>query len=760
MANNNTFKMPPDRQRWRSIALRPLIVALLLLSELGLIAGIITLWILSALHAGFVNVGFRNSGSGVFNVRDPLSRVQPLLWTTLPTLVFTLYRILREAVVSALVIETPFMELHKSSITQRSKVRKTVYVDYRTSFNIVAWYKALRNRYTFLGLCMLLSFVVSLALVPLAGGLFTEGEELLASNVAVHMLSKFNSSVDISVLDYGGLCDAVSASWVNAAPYPVDTDGYFPLPRIESIQGLENYTVSSAAETSQLSLDCRLIDDATIATQAETENILRTTFSANDRDCAVSGDILTVSTENPNLDYFKTYSEQDCPVSAGRTRVILFYVKAYSSGEVQNSTLVSCIPAYWAVNGTVSINRITSLTGRLDTPSFEELSRAVEELPGMKRQQFEQGIMNVQTINVGSDVNSPLRLSELVARYIDSKNLDFSGGALVEALSTIYAAIYTMLCVNNFYPTLAQPIQQDGILRIPENRLHVVVAVAIAMLAILVLLIAETVYLIVHLHSHPSILAEEPIGLVGAANLLHDSNIPCLIAKFHEEPAFDGRLRKCIVQASAAVKKSKARYTDDELLDRDCWVEQEPDSGRLRIVVETKAGDDQCAKLLHGHTSPECGIAPVSQPHTPRDVSEQPLPTSTPSTWLGWPNHVRIDQAHDILTHSAPVQRKGNAQQGGPPYGGRQPHNHEVRNEDIDLTAFDRSQLHRHRRNSSLFSVATPTSSPSPTLAPLGTVSPSSSPTHPSSGLIRPSSTSIYSFEAGEQDQYLSRHNY
>jgi hypothetical protein len=607
------------------------IVTLLLLSELVLIAGIIALWILSALHAGFVNVGIRSSNSSDFSVQGALDRGQPLLWTALPTLIFTLYRLFREAVVSALVVETPFIELHKSSNTHHTKVRKSIYVDYRTSFNIVAWYKALRNRHSFLGLCMLFSFVVSLALVPLAGALFTEGGELLASNAAVDVLSIFDPSVDITFLDYGHLLDTVSTSWIDAAPYPAGTDGTFPLPRIKPTQDPQNYTISSTAQTSQLSLDCRFVDDATIVTEAKTENRFQTNFSAIDRDCAISEHILATSVNIPNKNYFKAISELDCPVWAGRTRVVFFYVELSSSGEFQNSTLISCIPSYWNVNGTVSVIGITGSTGRrIETPSFAERSRVIEELPEPKRRQFEQGITGVITVNIGSVVNTPSRLAELVVRYIDSRNLELTAEDLVEALSTIYAATYTMLCVDHFYPTLVQPVHQDGILQISKNRLHVVQPVAIAMLAILTLLIIETIYLIIYLRRHPSILAEEPVGLIGAAKLLHESNIPCLIAKLHDDPAFNGRLRGENIQDSTTRKMSEISHMDDQLLDLDCWVEQGTAFGRWKIVVESKAGGDECAKLLHGHTIPKRRKGPASQPHIQHPAPDfgNPAPVS------------------------------------------------------------------------------------------------------------------------------------
>jgi hypothetical protein len=580
--------MPPKRAQWRSIVLRPGIVALLLSAELILISTIIALWILSDVHNGFVNVGFRGSGSTVFSMQGAFDYGQPLLWTTLPIVILTLYRLFREAVVDSLVVEIPFMELYKSSSARPTTVRKSIYLDYRTSFTIIAWAKALKNKHTFLGLCMLFSFVVSIALVPLAGGLFIEGGELSVTNATFDLLSTLNTTTDITIVDYGRLFDVVSASWVYTAPYPSRTEGRFPLPKIAPVQDLKNYTISLPVTTSQLSLDCQVIRDATFTTTTETENIALRAFSAVDRDCAISGD---VAIGDRNAYFLGVSTHQDCPDVAGRTRMVLFFVPVASSSDVQDQTLISCIPSYWTVNGTVNVIRRTDLAGEVtETPSFSEISRVIEELPGFKRQQFEQGVVSVQSINVGSNVNAPDRLGELVARYIDSKGLNLTEGSLITAASTVYPAIYTMLSLNYFFPESAQRVEQEGVLRIPENRLHTVEPVAIAMLLILAILILESIYLIIYLHKHPSILAEEPIGLVGAANLLHGSNISSLVANFHQDPEFDGRLRRPVEQANTPGEKTKVVNTDDGILDGECWIERELKSAQLKIEVRPKAG--------------------------------------------------------------------------------------------------------------------------------------------------------------------------
>ncbi|CAN9209030.1 unnamed protein product, partial [Alternaria alternata] len=464
-----------------------------------------------------------------------LERGQPLLWTTLPFIMLTLYRLFREAVVGALVVDAPFVELHKSSSDRPTKIRKSIYLDYRTSLSIVAWSKALKNGHTFLGLCMLFSFVVSLGLVPLVGGLFAEGEELPATNAIFSLGSILDRTTDITVVDYGLLFDLVSASWVHTAPYPPGTDGNFPLPSVAPVGDLKNYTISLPATTSQLSLDCQVISGAAFTTDKETENIKNRRFSATDRDCLISGDIAVGN--NKDSYYLGAFSQQDCPDVAGRTRLVLFSVPVDSSGGMQDPTLISCIPSYWTVNGTLGVVRTTDSTNRsAETPSFSESSRSIEELPDIKRQQFEEGVAKVQSINIGSKVNTPDRLAELVARYIDNHDLEFAEDNLIKASSTVYPAVYTMLCLDKFYPTLAQPIQQGGVLHIPENRLH-------------------------------------------------DDKKQDKTSKKQE------KVNRKQNRADKKEEKKKVSNTDDSLLARKCWVEREPDAWELKILVEPRAVD-------------------------------------------------------------------------------------------------------------------------------------------------------------------------
>ncbi|KAG4440625.1 hypothetical protein IFR05_003884 [Cadophora sp. M221] len=612
-----------ERKTWRSLTLRNWVLALLLTAEIVLFCGIIVLYFLSLQRSGFVNIGTQSISSAAFSVKGAVERGRPLLWTFLPTLIFVLYRMFRESVISSLIVETPYMELRNTTRTRPTEVEKSVYLDYRTSLAMVAWYKAFKNQHRFLGTCMLLSFVVSLILVPLAARLFAESEELLPTNAMINQFSAYEPPLNMSRIDYAGLMDAVSASWIHNASYPSGTDGSFAFPRVSPAHDGQNYTITLDATSPQVSLDCQAISSLVTSTQIETDNIVRTEFSADDRGCSLSGDMLS----GPGWStYLGAFLESNCDSSAGTSRIYFFHTSySSSSGQLTNSKLISCIPSYWNVTGTLDVVSNVGFTSRrVEVPAFSPETYSATELPAFARQQFESAVMNVLTINTGSEINSPNRVAELVARYMTAKGLERNETALMEAATLIFPAIYTMVNVRYFYQDLTSPIQQQGLLRIPENRLHIVPYASITMLAILGILMAETVYLIWYVAHHESILAEEPIGLVGAANLLHGSNLRNIMSSFHSDPDFDGRLqrplpapkrrtwlstffrffqRKIIRRKKNVTKKNdeKIKNTDDRLLKRKCYVLRCEECPCLDIVVET--GADSVHKLSCRHST-------------------------------------------------------------------------------------------------------------------------------------------------------------
>lgn len=573
-----------NTQQWRSITLQPWCVPLLLLTELALIIAIITLFILSRRRTGFVDVGFEERSVDFSSFQGALEWGQGLLWTTLPVFIIGLYKLFRDAVRTALVVETPYIELAASSPGNAVEARKSVYLDYRTSFAIVAWWKALKNKHYFLSICLVLSFIEALVLLPLTARLFATREELLPKTSSVNVLSVFDKSAALGNADYGALMDTVAASWINESPLPRGTDGDYAFSRITPIQTYENFTISVPTNASRQTVDCEAIptSSASFNTVDESDDIFTVSFSATDRGCSIEG---SIATNSESKDFLEAVLTDECSAAAGRARIIFFYGLLSSTGDLSSSTLVSCIPTYWSASGNLTVvTTNNSFNDRLiESPKFEATKHEAQDL-GITAQQIEQGIMNVQTFNPAAagagNTNAPLRLAELVVRRIQLLNQTYSAQNIINATQRIYPAIYTMLTLTYFYPELATPMEVSGTLAIPQNRLHVVPPVAITMLVILIILLCSTCYLIFYLHTHPTMLAEEPMGLLGAANLLHGSNIPGIVEKQRRHDYFDGCLSR---------ELSNKTHLDDDLKEAACWIQRGPRPYDVTIMMTEPA---------------------------------------------------------------------------------------------------------------------------------------------------------------------------
>jgi hypothetical protein len=297
--------------------------------------------------------------------------------------------------------------------------------------------------------------------------------------------------------------------------------------------------------------------------------------------------------------------------SVGAIRLFYFYATAQKAGrEPDHSAIVSCIPAFWNVTGSLDVVSTVGFTQkRIEAPAFTATSREVADLPSFSEVQFAYSIMGVGTLNpsAGADINTPNRVAELVARDIAAKNLVLSESMIINSAKVIVPAIYIMMNVQYYFPDLPISAQQEGVLRVPENRLHIVIYAAATILAILGMLVVETICLFIFLRKNPTILSEEPVGLIGAANLLQNSNIPQIINTFHSHPEFNGCLhrevdppepekttrRSWLSTIKCRLRKPKKTYADDGLLDRDCLVVRSETCPCFQIIVGNADNGEQ-----------------------------------------------------------------------------------------------------------------------------------------------------------------------
>ena len=98
---------------WKAIALDSRTFAAFIIITIALIAGIVAVTVISSIKHGF-------------HLSDPTEKVlsftwrHGLLWTALPTLVFQLFRICFDVVVSALSNRQPFVELERGAAPEKT----------------------------------------------------------------------------------------------------------------------------------------------------------------------------------------------------------------------------------------------------------------------------------------------------------------------------------------------------------------------------------------------------------------------------------------------------------------------------------------------------------------------------------------------------------------------------------------------------------------------------------------------------------------
>ncbi|KAK5095545.1 hypothetical protein LTR70_003468 [Exophiala xenobiotica] len=677
----------PSRARntWRSLTLRSWVLGLLLGTEIGLLVGIVILQVLSKQNDGFVKIRTQTITEPALSYEGTVQRAKSLLWTSVPTLIFTFYRIFRDSVITSFTVETPYMELYKTIQGPTIKLGRSAYLDYRTYLAPVALFKAFKNGHRFLGTCMLISFPVSIILVPLAARLFSEGMVLDIMTMDVNMLSSYMPPENMAIVDYAAVMDAVSASWIYGASYPSSTDGTYSFPRVSPKEARENYTITVDTNSPQLTLDCALVDSPITSFEQATPDTGQIKFSGDDRGCNVSGTASFSSAWNTYLRAFETHS---CDESVSGIRLFYFYATAQNAGrEPDHSAIVSCIPTFWNVTGFLDVVSTVGFTRtRVEVPAFTATLHEVADLPAFSDQQFTYSIMGVGILNPssGADTNTPNRVAELVARDIAAKKLVLSEATIIDSAKIIIPAIYTMMNVQYYFPDLPIPAEQEGVLRAPENRLHVVTYAAATMLVVLGMLIVETICLFIYIHKHCTILPEEPVGLIGAANLLHNSNIPQIIDTFHQHPAFDGRLhreldrpesekttpRAWLSTLTCRSKQPKKTYTDDYLLEKDCYVVRSQTCPCLQIIVrdadDSKQARRTALRCCHNCTD-EPSATSMGIPESNPVAVNTHAPITTTNTTVTAPYSQTLSQpppTHNIprkaLSKNSSVPNAGN----------------------------------------------------------------------------------------------------
>ncbi|KAM0722392.1 hypothetical protein Q7P37_001833 [Cladosporium fusiforme] len=513
---------------WRAWQLKWTTCIVLCMIEIGIIVALAVLDSLSKTNDGFVAI--RQTFAVSF--ADWHSTLKGgFLWTTIPTLLMSLFALCWAALVTAYADEMPFRELQSQN---GEKLEKTVLLDYRqyTAFN--NWVKAFKNGHTLLGFCMMLVLVDTIILVPFAAHLF----QVIAPNFerladfplkSEYIDNNMNSSVD-----YEPILATVSAVKVFGGNWPQWTDGIHAIPAFElpdSTQNSLNTTQLRPNVTAYFAeLDCQQANNFSITRDSDGEDKATLQVEIEDRGCQVS---LKGGVGGGSDIYFKPESIIDCSESAGFSRVAVFG-GSYSRTEtylLKNLVVISCIPRYYQINGTA----ITSLD--LRSMSFSRGPNAALEVRPANWRVFEQTMFSLSNVGNNESPDFTSQFGRLVVELARKQNPNalLAPSVLTASMSSAFSSVFAVLAATRLFQQISPPGIAAGSISISETRLSLVTWSAYPSIAIIVVLAVLTVCLAITVHKLPPVVTEEPRGMLTAANVLHSSNLEVLIREAHDE---------------------------------------------------------------------------------------------------------------------------------------------------------------------------------------------------------------------------------
>ena len=349
-----TSKLPIHKE-WRTWRLSKWFTGSLLLLEITIITMIIGLDRLSAKNQGIATVPgatpSTRSGSH-FSVKYLWS--YGLLWTTFPAFLMALYRLGWDAIVAGTAEREPFIALNRPEEAASPAV-KTVMLDYRVYPMLYNWFIAFRRGDGLIGCGMLLSSVLSIALVPLTSHLLAPAPATRRTTFSTVVPKGFDMQRhgDIDLQPAFSLARATLAFGADSPAWTTPKYAFEPF-HFRTLAGSRNYTAPVDAYYGQL--DCNIINSQPRPSPTILfANMTEVNFDINDRGCSTSHLTMYV----PDNDNTKLLTASTTNINCGETahfsRVITAMGNPVSVDVIANLTILSCIPSYWKVSGILTV---------------------------------------------------------------------------------------------------------------------------------------------------------------------------------------------------------------------------------------------------------------------------------------------------------------------------------------------------------------------------------------------------------------------
>ncbi|WQF78793.1 hypothetical protein CDEST_03807 [Colletotrichum destructivum] len=515
---------------WLSRCLRwPYLLTFALL-DIAMVITIIVLTIESSQKGGFVTLATHNTTSAdqnsvTFNVPWNLG----LLWTSLPSLAFSLFGAYWTWIASSLAERQPYVELRKAG---GADAEVSILLDYRVVATVWRWWGAFRKSHFTVGTMTLLSVFLSYLIAPLAARLFVAQAVAASQPVSIAYTKAYNIDNINATLDWRPVLDTVSATLLyggNSIPWTDGERAYRPFAANSQLAPKSAMAANTTAYSGYLS--CELVKDYTVTSNGDSVQV-----SGSDRGCDFKQSFTVINTQET---YLKTTVEFDCSANAHYSRLV-FTAARYSnsaSNNIDNISVISCATGYRQVAGTL---RVSSPASTPTVVSFVETGEPDTSRPKLWRV-FEQGILGPVTFNPQAKW-STTDMGNLILYYAQRARASNPLGseALMEAIPKVFTAIYMNAVAIHGFDGLTNLETASGTAFVPTTRLFVVPWVAYVIIVFLAVTLCSVGFVFFRLQDTPSILTEEPQGLLSMAAILEKSELLEVVSDIRQEDGFTG----------------------------------------------------------------------------------------------------------------------------------------------------------------------------------------------------------------------------
>jgi hypothetical protein len=540
-------------REWRSWKIKPVYTIVMTLFGILILAVILYLTILSQRDNGFMTVHDRHiSGSLV----DRYVLDTGLLWTSLPSLIMTLYNLFWGIIAAAAIDRQPFIDL---MIKKEVTAARSIALDYRTKPPIWNCIVALNNRHFLVSGLMATGLFMSL-MAAAAAHLFVMKSIVSTESTEYPVITAFNSSALTAATDLRPALDLVVATRIYGASPPSWSDGEYAFPTISLPASSNNLNFTASIDAQAAYLACTRLDNSRYSTTLEdaTEpGFTKLVMTGNDRGCSIGASVMIQSqTEN----YLHTFFELSCESDVGnqRFRMVAGTYSASSPTLLQNFSIISCIPQYWKIPGHLELFKSSAEHVPVVNAFVRNTTGAMElGFGGIGMSALFVGGLDIVLALDATSTTSTTEFGRILFREAQKRSTSpMDADVLQDAMSEVFTTTFSMLASTVlFTPTqngldLTVKVDTAG----TSQRLFVYLPIAGLVCAVITLSVLCTVAVMLYTSTHASILREEPSGLFSYADMLFGSNIWDLVAQVRAHAKYDGRV----------VGRAKKYFTFDE----------------------------------------------------------------------------------------------------------------------------------------------------------------------------------------------------